>query len=363
MRRVDVGAVRRVDVGAAVRLEADPALLAKLRGLWEAALPPLADRTLPASWGPALRGLSDRFNRIEGAPRGDYFGGENLEPYFAHHGWAQAEALAALAAETPEAFRARHVWDLGGGPGVLSLAVHALAPDAELTLTDLRPEVLKWAEARLGPLGVRLRTQRQRLPDLPEGRPDLVMLGHVLNELEPADQEQLLARIKARLAPGGALLITEPALMSQTRRLMELRETLREAPFSLAAPCPCEGPCPMLALPRQWCVAELPWDPPAWFRTLDAAAGLDRRALVFAYLLARRDQAPKPPVGRIVGVPRPQKGKVERWVCTPSGGERWEALARHGEPPWALPRTWEVPLPEGETRALPEGWRLRRLTP
>ena len=143
---------------------------------------------------------------------------------------------------------------------------------------------------------------------------------------------------------------------------MEVREAFRKPPFALAAPCPCAGPCPLLALDRQWCVAELPWQPPGWFKALDAAAGLERRHIAFAYLLAHRDQPERAPAARVVGVPKPQKGKVERWFCTPTGGERWEALTRHGEPAWALPRTSEVPLPgEGEAwKELPGGWKLRR---
>lgn len=347
-------------------MRAAPETLARLRDAWERALPALGSGALPAAWGPALRTLSDRFNRIDGAPKGDYFGPANLDAYFAHHGWAQAEGLAAVAAETPAAFSGRReVWDLGGGPGVLTLAASILAPGARFTLTDLRPEALAWAEARFHGLGLDLRTASQRLPDLPEGTPDLVLLGHVLNELEPKDQETLLARLKGRLAPGGAVVILEPALQGPTRRLMELRARFLDAPFSLAAPCPCPGPCPMLALERQWCVAELPWDPPAWFRDLDRAAGLDRRTLSFAYLLVRRDGPAKAPAARVVGVPRPQKGKVERWMCTPAGGERWEGLNRHGEPPWALPRTAEVPLDAnpGDAKPLTDGWVLRRWSP
>jgi len=332
----------------ASRLAPDPELLRSLRAAWETALPELAAQAWPKAWGGILRGLSDRFNRLEGAPKGDYFAAGNLAPYLAHHGWAQAEALAALVAETPEAFTfAKSIWDLGAGPAPLSLAASRLLPDAHFTLTDLRPEALAYGHARLAAAGVEARTERLRLPELPEGRPDLVLLGHTLNELEPKDQERLLARLKERLAPGGAIVILEPALMGPTRRLMELRSAFLDEPWSIAAPCPCPGPCPMLALPRQWCVAELPWEPPAWFLALDAAAGLARRHLAFAYLVIRRDAPPRPPAARIVGVPRPQKGKVERWLCTPSGGERWEALSRHGEPPWALPRTAEVPSPTG----------------
>jgi len=117
----------------------------------------------------------------------------------------------------------------------------------------------------------------------------------------------------------------------------------------------------MLPLDRQWCVAENPWNPPAWFRALDAAAGLDRRMLSFAYLLVRKGGEVRAPVARVVGVPKPQKGKVERWMCVPEGGERWEALARHGEPDWAAPRGAEVELlKDGELKPHVEGWPVRR---
>lgn len=340
-------------------LPAGPALLGPLRSRWEALLPALGG-PLPADWGGTLRALSDRFNRIEGAPEGDYFSAANVEPYFAHHGWAQAEALAAIVQESPFD-PPRSVWDLGGGPGVLTAAASVFWPDAAFTLTDLRDEALRWAEGKLKSLGVHLTTRRQRLPELPEGQPDLVLLGHVLNELAEADQLRLLAAVKARLAPGGRILILEPALRTTTRRLMALREELRIAPFTIQAPCPCLGPCPMLPLERQWCVAEIPWNPPTWFRALDEAAGLDRRMLSFAYLLVQKDGVPPAPKARVVGVPKPQKGKIERWMCLPNGGERWEALSRHGEPIWAAPRGTEVePLTSGEVKASPEGWPVRR---
>lgn len=338
-----------------------PVLLDPLRTRWEELLPQLSG-PLPASWGPALRALSDRFNRIEGSPEGDYFTDRNIEPYFAHHGWAQAHALAAVMEETPAAFEGvRRVWDLGGGPGVLTAAASALMPEATFDLSDLRPEALAWAEARLRPLGVRLNTKRQRLPTLPDGTPDLVILGHVLNELHEWDQTDLLEAIKARLSPRGRILILEPALQATTRRLMELRDSLREAPYAILAPCPCADRCPMLALERQWCVAEMPWQPPAWFRDLDTAAGLDRRALSFAYLLVQKNGIAHAPAARIVGVPRPQKGKVERWMCTPHGGERWEALARHGDPDWALPRCGEVDIRnDGDVKEQTGAWPVRR---
>ena len=317
---------------------------------------------LPGSWGPTLRALSDQFNRIEGTPTGDYFTASNVEPYFAHHGWAQAQALTAIVQETPSAFESvRKVWDLGGGPGVLTAAASALWPEATYDLADLRPEALAWAESRLRPLGVKLTTKRQRLPVLPDGTPDLVLVGHVLNELHPWDQVDLLEAIKARLSPKGRIVILEPALQSTTRRLMELRDHLREAPFSILAPCPCADACPMLALSKQWCVAELPWDPPLWFKEVDQAAGLDRRNLSFAYLLVQKNGPVRTPVARVVGVPKPQKGKVERWMCTPSGGERWEALSRHGEPSWAAARGTEHPVDSsGDLNPHPEGWPVRR---
>lgn len=340
-------------------LPAGLALLGPLKARWEAMLPALAG-PLPAAWGTTLRALSDRFNRIEGAPEGDYFSAANVEPYFAHHGWAQAEALAAIVQETPFDPPGT-VWDLGGGPGVLTAAASVLWPNAAFTLTDLREEALRWAEARLKPLSVQVTCHRQRLPELPDGQPDLVLLGHVLNELTEGDQLRLLTAVKARLATGGRILILEPALRTTMRRLMALREELRTSPFTIQAPCPCLGSCPMLPLERQWCVAELAWEPPGWFRALDETAGLDRRSLSFAYLLVQNGGAPRVPKARVVGVPKPQKGKVERWMCLPDGGERWEALSRHGDPAWAAPRGTEVePSTSGEVKAQPEGWPVRR---
>jgi ribosomal protein RSM22 (predicted rRNA methylase) len=171
----------------------------------------------------------------------------------------------------------------------------------------------------------------------------------------------LLSALKERLAEGGRVVILEPALRATARRLMALREELRGSPFAIQAPCPCLGPCPMLPLDKQWCVAEVPWDPPAWFRDLDGAAGLDRRMLSFAYLLAQKGGGARAPVARVVGVPKPQKGKVERWMCTPEGGERWEALSRHGDPEWAADRGAEVALrQEGALKPHAEGWPVRR---
>ncbi len=342
-------------------IAAHPELLARMQHLWERALPELTGGALPSSWGASLRALSDRFNRIEGAPRGDYFAADNLDAFFAHHGWAQAHALATLATERPAVFEGkREVWDLGGGPGVLSLAASTLLPDARFLLADLRQEALQWAESHLK--GINLHTQRLRLPSLPEGKADLVLLGHVLNELPERDQETLLEAVKSRLNPGGAVVILEPALPAQTRRLMELRDTFLQTPWSIQAPCPCPGPCPMLALKGQWCVAELDWAPPEWFRELDEAAGLDRKHLTFAYLLAQRDGQTPSPVARIVGVPRKQKGKTQRWMCTPTGGEVWEALDRHGEPAWAQPRGTELGPAPPDQALRPQGsaWPLRR---
>lgn len=154
----------------------DSGLLGRLRNTWEAALPALIGAH-PATWAPALRRLSDRFNRIEGTPEGDYFDESNVEPYLAHHGWAQAEALAWIATERPGCFEGKRVvWDLGGGPGVLTLAASVLLPGARFVLTDLRAPALQWAEARLRPLGVDLTIQVQRLPELPSG-PQAALLG------------------------------------------------------------------------------------------------------------------------------------------------------------------------------------------
>ncbi len=112
----------------------------------------------------------------------------------------------------------RHILDVGGGDGTFLRCVAArVGPETALTLFDL-PAVAETAKARLAERGLEGRISAVGgdflTSDFPDA-PDLVTLVRVLFDHPDRTVRPLLGRIRAALAPDGALLIAEP--MSETR--------------------------------------------------------------------------------------------------------------------------------------------------
>ncbi len=106
--------------------------------------------------------------------------------------------------------RHRAILDVGGGEGAFLEALAAATPHARLALFDL-PEVAARAQARLAPLGARVRVHPgdMRHDSLPGGF-DCVTLVRVLHDHDDAAAQAILARAAAALSPGGWLLVIEP---------------------------------------------------------------------------------------------------------------------------------------------------------
>jgi SAM-dependent methyltransferase len=235
----------------------------------------------------------------------------------------------------------RSVLDLGSGPAPMALAAldagaseaiacdrsaaalaaaRALAHAARLPL-DARP----WNPARGRPLA----------EIAPGRRFDLVLAGHLLNELFRGEgaalrRAALLEEAAGLLAPGGSLVVVEPALRETSRALLEVRDLLVVRGYGVRAPCLFRGPCPALARESDWCHAERPVVPPPLVADLARAAGLHRDAVKMSYLvLAPRGEelpaapAPAEPEGahvfRIVSEPLPSKGRLRYMACGPEG--------------------------------------------
>jgi len=175
---------------------------------------------------------------------------------------------------------------------------------------------------------------------LPPGPFDLILLGLSLNEWakdkSPADGAALLARISERLAPGGALIVIEPALRSEARFLQEIRDALGANPRgpTIFAPCLSSEPCPMLTRPRDWCHANLPGELEAALGAIARAAGLRRSRRTFSYLTLRRDgrnlsDDAASSTFRVVSQGLPSKGKHELFVCGAGALVRLTRLNRH----------------------------------
>jgi len=223
------------------------------------------------------------------------------------------------------------VVDLGCGPGPLACAALD-AGAAEVIALDRSARAVEALGAIAGDeprLARRVISLDENIPREVDGA-DLVLLGHVVNELWGDDAKGLERRaafldgILRRLAPGGRLVVIEPALRETSRALLAVRDRLVAGGAVIHAPCLYRGACPALARESDWCHAERAWDPPALVDELSRAARLHKESLKMTYLVlgAPGSAWPAPPSGRlfrIVSEPLDEKGRARRIGCGPEG--------------------------------------------
>ncbi len=188
--------------------------------------------------------------------------------------------------------RPRDVLDLGSGPGPLSFA--ALDAGARNVIAADRSKPALALARELGLEADEVLNTREWDPSkssaVPEGKYDLITLGHVLNELfgqgEPALQKraQLIETCLSKLKPGGTVLILEPALRDTSRALLQVRDKIVERGYAVRFPCMFRGNCPALVKESDWCHAERSWEPPRVVEELARAASLHKEALKMSYL-------------------------------------------------------------------------------
>lgn len=234
--------------------------------------------------------------------------------------------------------RPRSVLDLGSGPGPMAFAALD-AGAAEAIAADRSARALAMARELAREAGEPLATrewnpsQGRPLADLAAGRrPDVVLMGHALNELfhgrgperTDARRVELLEQALALLAPGGSLVVVEPALRDTSRALLRVRDLLVAKGYAVRAPCLFRGACPALAKETDWCHAERPVEPPPLVAQIAKAAGLRREAVKMSYLVVAPAGEPwaEPPAGRVfrvVSEPLPSKGRLRYMGCGPEG--------------------------------------------
>ncbi len=241
--------------------------------------------------------------------------------------------------------RPRSVLDLGSGPGPLAFAARD-AGAGEVTACDRAKQALTAARELARLAGARLTTRDWNpthgtpLAALAGGAPpDLISLGHVINELwkgEGAEEKRaaLLEEAAQALAPGGSLVVIEPALRDTSRALLRVRDLLVARGFAVRAPCLFRGACPALSKESDWCHAERSIDPPALVAQVGKAAGLRKEAVKMSYLVLAPPGEPwaAPPPGlvfRIVSEPLAGKGRLRYMGCGPDGRKGLALQEKH----------------------------------
>lgn len=260
--------------------------------------------------------------------------------------------------------------DLGSGPGsallglvdfLRRLPAEERPKRLELVAIDQSYDSLKDAEALLArfagllpdvvvdfePLRSDLVADRAELFPLAatRGRFDLVLAANVLCEIVRADEggfAKAVGLVSAAfdwvVSPAGTMIIVEPGLRETSRELHRLRDhLLTEQKLHVVAPCVHEAPCPALATDRDWCIADLPWEPPPTVREIDRRTGLRKGSLKFSYLVLRATELSPPPAGRwrVVSDVLDLKGERRVYLCADG---RWIVLGhlkRGGADPFA----------------------------
>lgn len=226
----------------------------------------------------------------------------------------------------------RTVLDWGCGTGIATRRWLARGGGTErVFLFDHAREAAEFARERV----------RAEHPDvavelgLPAEAPDVLLVSHVLDELEPEQREPLLA-----LAEGaGAVVWVEPGSRRTSRGLGEVRARLGQT-LDVLAPCTHQAACGALAGGDAWChfFARAPqavYTEGNWAE-LGRELGIDLRSLPYSFLaLARRGSVPlagpsgEPgPGARMLARPRLTRGRAEFELCDADGVRRVDYLQR-----------------------------------
>ena len=207
--------------------------------------------------------------------------------------------------------------------------------DEDTLALDVAGQLARARENREGEVKLEIHAERRRVsPDVGgQGPWDLILLGQVLSELDPGLEPEertqrhsaLLVSLVAKLAPGGALVVVEPALCERTRHLHAVRDAaLLTRGVSVFAPCLHASPCPALKVPGEWCHEDVAVDLPPWLEPVARAAGLRWQGLTFSYLVLRRPGErtlarllgeARGARGRVISDALVSKGKREHFVC------------------------------------------------
>ncbi|MER7947137.1 small ribosomal subunit Rsm22 family protein [Streptomyces sp. NPDC096079] len=234
-------------------------------------------------------------------------------------------ALDALRAAAPDWEPRTHA-DVGGGTGAASWAVaEAWAEEPP------RTTVLDWAEPALtlgrelaaGVLDAEWRRERIGTAlSLPET--DLVTVSYVLKELTEADRTALVTEA-ARAAR--AVVIVEPGTPDGYERIIAARTLLTGAGFTVAAPCPHSGACPIVP-GTDWCHFSARVSRSSLHRKVKGGS-LPYEDEKYAYVAAVRFPVTPAP-SRITRRPQIRKGLVQLELCGPEGLGRDTVTKRHG---------------------------------
>ena len=290
----------------------------------------VSPRFLSRSIVPHIKKLSSLFNREEKEQS------DALDPYWkessntknfrlAYFLYFMPSNLYRVAAVWSELGRLGYRWkagdklkgiEFGAGPasgicGILAGETHTkidLPTQGNFALIEQDKGMLRlgaeWAQVFMQSLNFNEFSLREfhRKIDLPRGflpptapKFNLWIMSYFLNEFSESPEEmakKLLEAWKNHLENEGLIILVEPALKLQSRRLLAIRKALiaqiedhPEHDLKILLPCLGHQACGALAAAEDWCHEDVSWWRPSYFKRIDQMAGLDRKTLPFSYLV------------------------------------------------------------------------------
>ncbi len=199
------------------------------------------------------------------------------------------------------------ILDIGSGPAPASSALADYVESVsgkkisfDFTLTDSSDKSLELGRKILDRTfkgRSQIKTQvcdfEKEIPQSAEN--DFIIASHSLNELWKNDKNRaqkilgFVNGISESLCEDGFLILIEPALLTTSRALIEVRDKMLEGGFSLVSPClKSYGLCSALQNPKATCHADFNWELPKIVAELACRANLNREEIKMTYFIFGR---------------------------------------------------------------------------
>jgi len=262
----------------------------------------------------------------------DYFADRNMLGAYLLYQWVihYQEGLS-LMGELP--FAPRRVLDVCSGPGAFAFA--ALRHGAtEVYATDQNSTALQLAAEVAGRYGMPLTSRKWNCLKEPltiEGKFDLIILGHCLDDLFPKTvqgwpqrQKDFIDGLMKRLTPHGHLMIVDDSFKEANQRILQLRDQLVNEGISVQAPCVWRGECPALKAANSPCYAQREMSKPYIIKEIQRAAQINLNSLKMTYVIFRAPGAewpvlPSDPLYRVISPPVESHFGKRYYLCGTDG--------------------------------------------
>lgn len=290
----------------------------------------------------AIKTLQQGFEGDKSLIGQDYFANPELLGAYLLYPWVvHYQQGLSLINEIP--ITPRRVLDVCSGPAAFAFAAlryqaqDVVAVDRNMKALDLGAEVC----GRYGmPLTVR-RWNCLKEPLTVQGKFDLIIVGHCLEELFPSTssqwqekQYQFISQLLDKLTPHGYLLITESSFLEANRRMLHIRDHFVQKGVPVQAPCVWKGECPALKTPNSPCYAQRDMAKPYLLKEFQRGANINLSSLKMSYLILRNPEAgwpklPEKPLYRVISPPIESFHGKRYYLC---GIDGKKSLGAHIQP-------------------------------